>query len=229
MLVCWLALIAAGLSAPALRAADLNDREFAALLADFQAAVDAERERYRIPGMTAAFVLPDGRMGKVASGSADHERQLAMTPDSRMLSGSIGKTMTSAVAVRLAEQGVWLLDDKLSKYLGHNAWFAKLPNAEHLTVKLLLQHRGGLENYYDNPRFLEDLKQKSTEDPSYAPSFETLIQFRLRSASACFRRDKASNTRTSAICSSAWQSSRSPGGPTTRRSRTCFSIHSDWC
>lgn len=177
LLVCWLISTAAGLSAPALRAADLNDREFAALLANFQTAVDAERVRYRIPGMTAAFVLPDGRMGKVASGSADDERHLAMTPDSRMLSGSIGKTMTSAVAVRLAEQGVWLLDDKLSKYLGHNAWFAKLPNAEHLTVKLLLQHRSGLENYYDNPRFLEDLKQKSAEDPSYAPTFETLINF----------------------------------------------------
>ena len=173
----WLAIAVIGLLASATRAADLNDREFAALLGNFQTVVDAERERYDIPGMTAAFVLPDGRMGKVASGSADRERHSAMTPDSRMLSGSIGKTMTSAVAVKLTEQGIWLLDDKLSKYLGHNSWFTKLPNADHLTVRLLLQHRSGLENYYDNPRFLEFLKQKTAEDPSYAPTFETLIAF----------------------------------------------------
>lgn len=177
ILVCLLAICAVGLQAPPVRAAALNDREFAALVANFQGAVDAERERYRIPGMTAAFVLPDGRMGKIASGSADVEHHVAMTPDSRMLSGSIGKTMTSAVAVKLAEQGVWSLDDKLSKYLGRNPWFARLPSAEQLTVRLLLQHRSGIENYYDNPRFFELLRSKTAEDPSYAPTFETLIDF----------------------------------------------------
>jgi D-alanyl-D-alanine carboxypeptidase len=171
------ALAAIGLLASVTHAAPLGDRDFAALLATFQVAVDAERERYHIPGMTAAFVLPDGRLAKFASGAADVERRVAMSPDSRMLSGSIGKTIASAVAVKLAEQGVWSLDDKLSKYLGRNAWYARLPNAEHLTVRLLLQHRGGLENYYDNPRFFELLRKKTAEDPSYAPTFETLIDF----------------------------------------------------
>lgn len=171
------AIVAVGMLASVSHAAALGDREFAALLASFQGAVDAERERYHIPGMTAAFVLPDGRMGKVASGAADLERRVAMSPDSRMLSGSIGKTITSAVAIKLAEQRVWSLDDKLSKYLGRNAWFARLPNAEQLTIRLLLQHRSGIENYYDNPRFFELLRKKTAEDPSYAPTFETLIEF----------------------------------------------------
>ena len=176
-LVCAVAFAVAALLTSPSHAAILSEQEFAALLANFQGAVDAERTKYGIPGITAAFVLPDGRMGKVASGAADRENHLAMTPDSRMLSGSIGKTITSAVAVKLAEQGVWSLDDKLSRYLGRNAWFAKLPNAEYMTVRLLLQHRSGIENYYDNPRFLEFLKQKTAEDPAYAPSFETLITF----------------------------------------------------
>ena len=155
----WAAIAAMGMLLSVSHAASLGDPEFAALLANFQGVVDAERERYHIPGMTAAFVLPDGRMGKVASGAADLERHVAMSPDSRMLSGSIGKTIASAVAIKLAEQRVWSLDDKLSKYLGRNAWFARLPNAEQLTIRLLLQHRSGIENYYDNPGFFEPAEE----------------------------------------------------------------------
>ena len=176
-IACSLAIIAIGSYTPLTRAEGLSDREFAVLLSEFQIAVDTERRRYQIPGMTAAFVLPDGRLGKVASGSADLERREAITPDSRMLSGSIGKTVTSAVAVKLAEHGVWSLDDKLSRYLGRNAWFPRLPNAEHLTVRLLLQHRAELENYYDNPRFFDLLRRETAANPSYAPTFETLINF----------------------------------------------------
>ncbi len=158
-------------------AASLSDSQYAALLERFQTAVDAERVRYSVPGITAAFVLPDGRMAKVASGQADVERHVPMTPDSRMLSGSTGKTFTAAVAMKLAQQRVWSLDDKLSKYLGNRPWFKRLPNAEALTIRLLLQHRGGLENYYDNPRFFEMHRARVAADPAYVPGFETLIEF----------------------------------------------------
>ena len=158
-------------------ASPLSDREFAALLSTFQMAVDRERIENKIPGLTAAFVLGDGRTGKVASGFADVERKLRMHPDVRMLSGSTGKSFTAAVAIKLAEEGVWSLDDSLSKYLGTAPWFARLPNADSLTIRLLLQHRGGIENYYNNPRFLELLRRKVAEDPNYAPDYDTLIQF----------------------------------------------------
>lgn len=158
-------------------AAPLREAQYAAALARFQTAVDAERARYSVPGITAAFVLPDGRMAKVASGHADVEHNVAMTPDSRMLSGSTGKTLTAAVAVKLSLQGVWSLDDKLSKYLGSRPWFKRLPNADALTIRLLLQHRGGLENYYDNPRFFEMHRARVAADPAYMPGFDTLIEF----------------------------------------------------
>lgn len=158
-------------------AAPLGEAQYAALLQRFQTAVDAERARYSIPGITAAFVLPDGRMAKVASGRADVERNVAMTPDSRMLSGSTGKTVAAAVTMKLSVQGVWSLDDKLSKYLGGKPWFSRLPNADALTIRLLLQHRGGLENYYDNPRFFELHRARVAADPTYVPNFDTLIEF----------------------------------------------------
>lgn len=155
----------------------LREAQYAELLARFQASVEAERARYAVPGITAAFVLPDGRMAKVASGMANVERAIPMNPDSRMLSGSTGKTFTAAVAVKLAQQGAWSLDDKVSKYLGSRPWFHRLPNADALTVRLLLQHRGGIENYYDNPRFLEQHRQRVAADPGYVPGLETLIEF----------------------------------------------------
>jgi D-alanyl-D-alanine carboxypeptidase len=158
-------------------AAPLSESQYAALLARFQTAVDAERARYSVPGITAAFVLPDGRLAKVASGRADVERNVSMTPDSRMLSGSTGKTLTAAVAMKLSAQGAWSLDDKLSKYLGNRPWFSRLPNADALTIRLLLQHRGGLENYYDNPRFFEQHRARVAADPAYVPGFDTLIEF----------------------------------------------------
>lgn len=174
-----LALIAAAVltwGAP-VDAAPLSESQYAALVARFQSAVDAERARYSVPGITAAFVLPDGRMAKVASGLADIERKIPMTPDSRMLSGSTGKTLAAAVAMKLSQQRVWTLDDKLSKYLGSRPWFRRLPNADALTIRMLLQHRSGLENYYDNPRFLEWYRARLEEDPNYVPGFDALIEF----------------------------------------------------
>lgn len=161
----------------ALAAAPLSDSQYAALVARFQAAVDAERARDSVPGITAAFVLPDGRMTKVASGFADVERKIPMNPDSRMLSGSTGKTLAAAVALRLSQQRVWSLDDKLSRYLGGRPWFRRLPNADALTIRMLLQHRSGLENYYDNPRFFEWYRAKLEENPRYVPGFDALIEF----------------------------------------------------
>lgn len=158
-------------------AAPLSEAQYAALIARFQSAVDAERARYSVPGITAAFVLPDGRMAKIASGFADIERKIPMTPDSRMLSGSTGKTLAAAVAMKLSRQNVWSLDDKVSKYLGKRPWFHRLPNADALTIRLLLQHRGGLENYYDNPRFLEWYQARVAADPAFVPGFDTLIDF----------------------------------------------------
>jgi D-alanyl-D-alanine carboxypeptidase len=171
-------LLLAALLGPALCvAAAPDDAGFARLTATFQATVAAERAATGVPGIVAAVALADGRMCKVAAGLADVERRVAATPDTRMLSGSTGKTLAAAVAVKLAAQGAWSLDDKLSKYLGSYPWFSRLPNAELLTIRLLLQHRGGIDNYYDNPRFFVFLRQKLAENPGYVANFDTLIEF----------------------------------------------------
>jgi D-alanyl-D-alanine carboxypeptidase len=158
-------------------AESLTDDQFVALLATFQKTLDEQRIMQKLPGATAAFVLSDGRMGKVASGYADVERRVAMTPDTRMLGASTGKTYVSAVANLLAEQGIWSLDDKLSKYLGDAPWFKRLPNSDDITIKMLLRHRSGINNYYDNPEFLKYFADAKKADPNAMFGQKEIIEF----------------------------------------------------
>jgi D-alanyl-D-alanine carboxypeptidase len=155
----------------------VSDAEYTQLVARFQAKLDALRIAQKIPGATAAFVLPDGRMGKVASGYANVENKILMTPDSRMLGGSTGKTYVAAMANKLAEQGIWSLDDKLSKYLGGEPWFKHLPNGDAITIRMLLRHRSGIDNYYNNPRFFDWLGAKTKADPKFELSQSDIIEF----------------------------------------------------
>lgn len=96
------------------------------------------------PGGTAAFILPDGQVRAFAVGFSDVERGVTMREDMRMPSGSIGKTYVAAVALQLNALGTIDLDAKLSTWLADEDWFARVPNAEALTLRLLLNHTGGL-------------------------------------------------------------------------------------
>jgi D-alanyl-D-alanine carboxypeptidase len=156
-----------------------SQAQFAQLQKSFQAELDKLRAEQGFPGATAAFVLPDGRMVKVSSGDADVERNVAMTPDTRLMSGSTGKTFAAALAILMDKKGQWSLDDKLSRYLGSRPWFNQLPNANDITIRILLQHRSGLENHYDNPRFFEILNERRAKDQATALTFtrEELIGF----------------------------------------------------
>ena len=63
-----------------------------------------------------------------------------MRPDSLMLAGSVGKTFVAAVALQLIKEGKFALDDKISKYLGKEEWFSRLPNSSEITIRQLMSH-----------------------------------------------------------------------------------------
>jgi D-alanyl-D-alanine carboxypeptidase len=56
-----------------------------------------------------------------------------MTPATRLMSGSTGKTFGAATLVSLAESGVLDLDAPIAPAFAYEAWFARLPNARALT------------------------------------------------------------------------------------------------
>ena len=77
-----------------------------------------------------------------------------MTPDTRFLAGSVGKSLHAALAVALAHEGVVDLDAPISRWIGREPWFARLPNARDLTLRLLLQHRSGLIDHVYSIEFV---------------------------------------------------------------------------
>lgn len=110
-------------------------------------------KKFSLPGVTAAYALPDGKVVAFAKGLADKESGTHMTIDTRMPAGSIGKTFVAAAVVGLAQDGKLSLDDKLEKWLGEETWFADLPNGHDLTLRHLLMHRGGLADHVNDLRF----------------------------------------------------------------------------
>ena len=86
-----------------------------------------------------------------------------MRPDDRMLAGSVGKMFVAVIALQLVEQGRLDLDAPVSRWLGGEPWFARVPNAERLTLRHLLAHRGGVPNHVNDPRFLAAVAQASRD------------------------------------------------------------------
>ena len=109
------------------------------------------------PGGTAAFALPDGRVIAIAVGVSDRAAGTKMKTSDRLLLGSVGKTYVSAVALQLVHEGRFALDDPISKFLGAEPWFTRLPNAQTITVRHLMTHTSGLVRYELNPKFTADL------------------------------------------------------------------------
>ncbi|UCG87739.1 MAG: beta-lactamase family protein [Gemmatimonadota bacterium] len=110
-----------------------------------------------VPGVSAALVLADGTVLPLVAGMADTILDTPMTPESRLLQGSVGKTYVSAVALQLVHEGVLDLDAKVSAYLGAELWFERLPNHGEVTVRQLMNHTSGIVRYEFNERFIADL------------------------------------------------------------------------
>ena len=118
-----------GLYSPAV---DINDT----FKQEFQQKLEELRQKEGFPGVTAAIVLPDGQSMSFASGWADIEAKVKMNPHDRMLSGSIGKTYVSAVALQLIKEKKFSLEDKISLFFEREGSIAIYPLASILFFTL---------------------------------------------------------------------------------------------
>ncbi|MBC5992456.1 serine hydrolase domain-containing protein [Pontibacter cellulosilyticus] len=80
-----------------------------------------------------------------------------LKPDQLMISGSTGKIVVAAAALKLVQEKKLELDAPVSKYL-KGEWAEAIPNYDCLTVRHLMQHRTGLARYIFT-NFKEDVKQ----------------------------------------------------------------------
>jgi D-alanyl-D-alanine carboxypeptidase len=70
-----------------------------------------------------------------------------MQPTDRFQIGSNTKSFTTVLSLLLQEDGVWSLDDPLSKWLPDQA--AKIPNGDKITLRMLGQNNTGIPDYAD--------------------------------------------------------------------------------
>ena len=111
----------------------------------------------KFPGATIGVALADGSSFGLAVGVSDRTANAPMKASDRMLAGSVGKTFAAAVALQLVKEGKIGLDYKISKYLGREKWFSRLPNANDITVRQLMNHTSGLVRYEFKEAFTKNL------------------------------------------------------------------------
>ncbi len=148
-----------------------------------QSVVNAFHAGGTFPGVSAAVSLPDGSIIAITSGEADTVLHTSMTPDGLMLQGSVGKTYFAALAMQLVGEDRLDLDARVSGFLGHHDWYRRIPNADGITVRSLMNHTSGVMRYEFMPAFTADLSAQPDkfwtpeerlsyvldETPSFAP------------------------------------------------------------
>ena len=111
-----------------------------------QARLDRLRERYAIPGISVAIVLPDGSTWSGVSGLADVPGKAPVTRSTSFAIASVSKTFTAALILALAEEGRLDLDAPVRRYL---------PDVKKVSSKVkvrqLLDHTSGLRDFFFHP------------------------------------------------------------------------------
>lgn len=134
-----------------------GERSQPPLAARLQATLDRERAAQGIPGAAAA-VVSGGRVVWVGvSGLADVRRRLPVRRDTRFAIGSVTKPFVARLVVDLAARGVLGLDDPLSRWVPH------FPGARRITLRQLLNHTSGLDDYVTDGRFLAAERRRGPE------------------------------------------------------------------
>ena len=103
-----------------------------------------------------------GREGKIVYqkgfGFADVEGKVPVTPETKFRIGSITKQFTASAILRLQEEGLLNVHDKLSKYL------PDFPRAEEVTIHQLLTHTSGIHSYTSKANFMEMVTKQVTPE-----------------------------------------------------------------
>ena len=126
-------------------------------------------------GASVGVVTLDGKWTG-ATGVSNLETGQATESDDLFNIGSISKSYTSAVILKLQEQGILSLDDTLGQWLPDIA--AEIPNSENLTIRQILNGTGGIWDYLNgDERFISDLAADYASGSNAERSPEDLVAY----------------------------------------------------
>ena len=114
------------------------------LAIQLQDALDNQRAKLGLVGISAAVVMPNDSIWVGASGMSNPANEDTLRTDMLFRTGSVGKNLTATVVFQLAEEGILALDDSLYQ------WLPALPNIDStITIGQLLDHTSGVYHFID--------------------------------------------------------------------------------
>jgi D-alanyl-D-alanine carboxypeptidase len=120
---------------------DVDDVEVEVDEAALQAILDEWRTDWETYGATLSIRVPDHGDIHLASGIDDRDPDTPMPTDGTYAIYSINKTFVAAIVLQLVDEGRLSLDEPVE------AWLPELPNAEKITLAMLLDHTSGLSSW----------------------------------------------------------------------------------
>lgn len=132
-----------------------------------------------VPGTIARIDVPaNGFSWSGAAGTTEMDGHEQLTVDHPFRIASVTKTVTSAVVLRLAEQGVIDLDATIDTYLGSGLVDrvhvdGDVSRGREVTVRQLLANRSGIHDYATDPAFIPQV----LDDPGRTWAPEELIDY----------------------------------------------------
>ena len=127
------------LGAPAVAAADTT-----ALQSQLDAALHDGRSSTGAPAATAAVMRCGQLVWSGADGTLDTSSGRPATPTTRFAIASSTKPFTATLILGLVQRGKLSLKTRLARFYPH------LPKAKTITIRMLLDHTSGLNDYFDD-------------------------------------------------------------------------------
>ena len=113
---------------------------------------------FGVPSVSVAIVKDGATVYAKAFGESDLAKQKPAGVDTRYAVGSISKQFTAAALLLEQEKGKLSLDDKVSKY------FPALTRANEVTIRQLLSHTSGYEDYAPQDYLIASWTRPTTPD-----------------------------------------------------------------
>jgi CubicO group peptidase (beta-lactamase class C family) len=111
-----------------------------------------------VPGV-AVLVAKDGKvLYRKGFGYADIKNKIPVTPDTKFRIGSVTKQFTAASILKLQENGLISVNDKLSKFI------PDFPRGNEVTIHMLLTHISGIHSYTEKDDFLSKVTKTISPD-----------------------------------------------------------------
>lgn len=124
-------------------------------LTELSKSVNAIGKQFDVPGASISILLPSGDEWHHQYGFADIDEELPITKQSQFRWGSVSKMLVSLSVLKLVENGVLSLDDKIAEIAPLIAFRNPWEDTSPLQIKHLLAHTTG----WDAPHFVEQVAQ----------------------------------------------------------------------